>query len=204
MGCHVLLQGIFPTQDSDLHLMCLLLCRWILLTAEPLVTIVKTTESPSAPAPPHCLWTSTDFIAGVDGCRQPREAWVSPLPLPISCFHFSSLGADPSWPSPPPQFPTPNILSPAPGPLPPAALLWLSGSYAVCLLRVLAGDKGSDTTRLVMGNPEMVDFQLVPCQGYVGRHVFPNIDFCHHPTWWWLLHLGQGEAWGYREHRAGL
>ncbi|KAI4543607.1 hypothetical protein MG293_006401 [Ovis ammon polii] len=45
-----------------------------------------------------------------------------------------------------------------------------------------------------MGNPEMVDFRLVPRHGYVGRHVFPNADFCHHPTWWWLLHLGQAPS----------
>ena len=30
MGCHFLLQGIFPTQGSNLHLLQLLHCRWIL------------------------------------------------------------------------------------------------------------------------------------------------------------------------------
>ena len=30
MGCHFLLQGIFPTQGSNLRLLCLLHCRWIL------------------------------------------------------------------------------------------------------------------------------------------------------------------------------
>ena len=30
VGCHFLLQGIFLTQGSNLHLLCLLLCRWIL------------------------------------------------------------------------------------------------------------------------------------------------------------------------------
>ena len=29
-GCHFLLQGIFPTQGSNLHLLCLVHCRWIL------------------------------------------------------------------------------------------------------------------------------------------------------------------------------
>ena len=29
-GCHALLQGIFPTQGSKPHLLCLLHCRWIL------------------------------------------------------------------------------------------------------------------------------------------------------------------------------
>ena len=29
MGCHGLLQGIFLTQGSNLHLLCLLHCRWI-------------------------------------------------------------------------------------------------------------------------------------------------------------------------------
>ena len=33
--CHFLLQGIFQTQESKLHLLCLLHCRWILLTTEP-------------------------------------------------------------------------------------------------------------------------------------------------------------------------
>ena len=30
VGCHFLLQGIFPTQESELHLLSLLHCRWIL------------------------------------------------------------------------------------------------------------------------------------------------------------------------------
>ena len=30
VGCHFLLQGIFPTQQSNLGLLCLLRCRWIL------------------------------------------------------------------------------------------------------------------------------------------------------------------------------
>ena len=29
-GCHALLQGIFPTQGQNPHLLCLLHCRWIL------------------------------------------------------------------------------------------------------------------------------------------------------------------------------
>ena len=29
VGCHFLLQGIFPTQGSNPHLLCLLHCRWI-------------------------------------------------------------------------------------------------------------------------------------------------------------------------------
>ena len=30
VGCHALLQGIFLTQGSNSHLLCLLYCRWIL------------------------------------------------------------------------------------------------------------------------------------------------------------------------------
>ena len=30
VGCYALLQGIFPTQGSNLHLLYLLPCRWIL------------------------------------------------------------------------------------------------------------------------------------------------------------------------------
>ena len=30
VGCHALIQGIFPTQRSNLHLLHLLHCRWIL------------------------------------------------------------------------------------------------------------------------------------------------------------------------------
>ena len=30
VGCHFLLQGIFPTQESNLHLLCLLHCRQML------------------------------------------------------------------------------------------------------------------------------------------------------------------------------
>ena len=30
VGCHFLLQGIFPTQGLNLHLLCFLYCRWIL------------------------------------------------------------------------------------------------------------------------------------------------------------------------------
>ena len=33
--CHALLQGIFPTQGSNLGFLCLLHCRWISFTAEP-------------------------------------------------------------------------------------------------------------------------------------------------------------------------
>ena len=36
VGCDFLLQGIFPTQESNLHLLCLLHHRQILLPAEPL------------------------------------------------------------------------------------------------------------------------------------------------------------------------
>ena len=35
VGCHFLLQGIFPTQGSNLHLLCLLHWRRILLLSEP-------------------------------------------------------------------------------------------------------------------------------------------------------------------------
>ena len=28
--CHFLLQGIFPIQGSNMHLLCLLHCKWIL------------------------------------------------------------------------------------------------------------------------------------------------------------------------------
>ena len=35
VGCRFLLQGIFQTQGSNLQLLCLLHCRWILLPAEP-------------------------------------------------------------------------------------------------------------------------------------------------------------------------
>ena len=30
VGCLFLFQGIFPTQESDMHFLCLLHCRWIL------------------------------------------------------------------------------------------------------------------------------------------------------------------------------
>ena len=32
VGCHFLLQGIFPTQESNCRLLCLLHCRWIFFT----------------------------------------------------------------------------------------------------------------------------------------------------------------------------
>ena len=35
VDCHFLLQGVFPTQGSNLHLLCLLHFRWIFLSAEP-------------------------------------------------------------------------------------------------------------------------------------------------------------------------
>ena len=35
VGCHALLQGIFPTQESNLHLLCLLHCSGFFAT-EPL------------------------------------------------------------------------------------------------------------------------------------------------------------------------
>ena len=30
VGCHALLQGVFPIQGSNLHFLCLLRCRWVL------------------------------------------------------------------------------------------------------------------------------------------------------------------------------
>ena len=35
VGCHFLLQGVFPTQGSHLHLLCLLHCRQILYMLSP-------------------------------------------------------------------------------------------------------------------------------------------------------------------------
>lgn len=102
---------------------------------------------------------------------------MSPRPLPISCFHSSFPWGRPlmTFPTCPVSPPTSSVLPR--GPLPPASLLWLSGSSVVCLLRVLAGDKGRTAAGLAMGNPEMVDFRLVPRHGYVGRHVFPECRF---------------------------
>ena len=36
MGCYFFLQGIFPIQALNLHLLCLLHCSWILVPTEPL------------------------------------------------------------------------------------------------------------------------------------------------------------------------
>ena len=43
VGCHALLQGIFPSQGSNLWILCLLHCRWI------------TTESPEKPQEDNIL-----------------------------------------------------------------------------------------------------------------------------------------------------
>lgn len=124
-----------------------------------------------------------------------QTAWGRPG-CPQGLCPFPAFTPLPFWGRPPhdlphlPSFPTPNILSPAPGPLPPASLLWLSGSSVVCLLRVLAGDKGS-TQQGLQWETLKWSTRLVPRHGYVGRHRFPNADFCHH-----LLPGGGFSTWG--------
>ena len=39
VGCHFFLQGIFPTQGSNLCLLCLLHCRWILYPLNHLISV---------------------------------------------------------------------------------------------------------------------------------------------------------------------
>ena len=51
VGCHFLLQGIFPTQESNPRLLCLLHCRWILYHSCHL-------GSPSLLGGSHKLWAS--------------------------------------------------------------------------------------------------------------------------------------------------
>ena len=46
MGCYALLQGIFPTQGSNLRLLRLLHCRCVLYLAEPLGIHSKATYMP--------------------------------------------------------------------------------------------------------------------------------------------------------------
>ena len=46
MGCYALLQGIFPTQGSNLHLLRLLHCKCVLYLAEPLGIHSKATYMP--------------------------------------------------------------------------------------------------------------------------------------------------------------
>ena len=58
VGCHALLQGIFPAQGSNLHLLLLLHCRWILYRwatreATNILEATKQLCSPSHPLP-HC------------------------------------------------------------------------------------------------------------------------------------------------------
>ena len=48
VGCHALLQGIFPTQGSNLYLLCLLHCRQILYclaNGEAPVSLQKRTDT---------------------------------------------------------------------------------------------------------------------------------------------------------------
>ena len=51
VGCHFLLQGIFPTQGSNWHLLCLLCCRWILY------------HRATGKFPSMGLWTSPKMVA---------------------------------------------------------------------------------------------------------------------------------------------
>ena len=45
MGCHALLQGIFPTQESNPHLLCLLHCKQILYPLSHLGSFLKSCHS---------------------------------------------------------------------------------------------------------------------------------------------------------------
>ena len=71
VGCHALLQGIFPTQGSNLHLLWLLNCRWILChwaTGVAILYIVVCICQPHPPTlllPTHSLVTTSLFSVSV-------------------------------------------------------------------------------------------------------------------------------------------
>ena len=101
VGCHVLLQGIFPTQGSKLHLVQLLHCRWILYhwaTRETLICCFSVTQS--------CL-----ILCDSMGCSTPGFLVLHRLPeLAQTHVHLVSDAIQPSHPlsSPSPAFNLPQ------------------------------------------------------------------------------------------------
>ena len=73
MGCHALLQGIFPTQGLNLRLLCLLHCRQIVFTTELqrkplLLSMLALKQSPPLPSPVHLGSEGLDAV-----CTQPES-----------------------------------------------------------------------------------------------------------------------------------
>ena len=61
VGCHALLQGIFPTQGSSPHLPWLLYCRWILLPPSPWQVYILICQWPLCPGSSHDFATRKMF-----------------------------------------------------------------------------------------------------------------------------------------------
>ena len=81
VGCHALLQGIFPTQGSNPHLLRLLCCRWILY---PWATRKKESGSEVAQSCPTLCDPMDGSLPGsaVHGILQARILEWLPFPSP--------------------------------------------------------------------------------------------------------------------------
>ena len=104
MGCHAFLQGIFPTQGSNLYLLCLRLCGWgwgwggagmdekLLLKVSQGACVISDLSSTLARVAPHpagrCLQVSITVTGGCLACP-PRLPPPSHPPLSLSSSHLS-------------------------------------------------------------------------------------------------------------------
>ena len=92
VGCHALLQGIFPTQESNLHLLHLLHCRTVLYHWVTGCGCCQVTSVESDSVRPHrrqpnrllCPWDSPGKNTGV-GCH-----------ILLQCMHAKSLQSCPT------------------------------------------------------------------------------------------------------------
>ena len=88
--CHTLLQGIFLTQGSNLHLLCFLNCRWIFFTTEP-------------PRKPQTAFNPSQTHRNCHSCSTPTPDGLAhdpPTSLSGLCAFAAITSLDPLCPAP--------------------------------------------------------------------------------------------------------
>ena len=93
MGCHFLLQGIIPTQGSNLHLPCLLHCRQILYLLRRHGSLRKpklSHVSSECSSPPHSHAASPPRVSASapQPCHSQVPHCMVPLSTPTPHYHF--------------------------------------------------------------------------------------------------------------------
>ena len=91
MGCHFLLQGIFPTQGLNLHLLCLLNCRGILYPLSHWGSPFKSTMEHNQAKQKQCRFWQHLSPGTFVSCKRLRvQRLTRPHPWSPACQHFSS------------------------------------------------------------------------------------------------------------------